>query len=323
MKKIILLIIPVLFLLSSCKEEYAVERSIVIDAPQEVVWQQVKYFKNWMYWSPWYAKDSTMVWSFSGTDGDVESAYAWSSEESGSGEMSNTGMTEGEELLYHTHFLEPWESETDGYVRLSSVDGGTEVKWGFSGEVKGIASLFLNMDKMVGPDFEAGLALLKTHAEKEAAKAPKLEVELIDYPEHHFVAVREQIDITGIETFFANNFGKIMESGVQMEGGFPSGLYYTWDMENMQTDMAAAIPVAKGTVAPEGTRLIQVPQGKALLINYYGAYENIGSAHELMETYLVANELEYLGPAIEEYVTDPMTESDPNKWLTKVIYPIK
>lgn len=322
MKKIILLLIPVFFLLSSCKKEYAVERSIIIDAPQDVVWQQVKYFKNWSAWSPWYAKDSTMTWTFSGTDGELESAYAWASEESGSGEMTNTGITEGEELLYHTHFLEPWESESDGYVRVSTVDGKTVVKWGFSGEVKGIASLFLNMDKMVGPDFEAGLALLKTQAEKEAKKVPKMSVTLIDFTEHHYVAIREEIDITGIETFFGTNFGKIMESGVTILGS-PTGLYYTWDMENMRSDLAAAIPVAKGTVAPSGTKIIIVPAGKALLIDYYGPYENVGTAHELMETYLLSNNLEFAGPAIEEYVTDPDTESNPSKWLTKVIYPIK
>ena len=323
MKKLIVLLIPVFFVLSSCKKEYAVERSIIIDAPQDVVWQHVKYFKNWSAWSPWYAKDSTMAWIFSGTDGELESAYAWTSEESGSGEMTNTGLTEGEELIYHTHFLEPWESESAGYVRLRTVDGGTEVKWGFSGEVKGIASLFLNMDKMIGPDFEAGLALLKTHAEKEAKKVPKFIVETIDFAAHQYLGIRAEIAIVAIETFFGTTFDKIMKSGVKMEGGSPTGLYYTWDMENMKADMAVAIPVAKGTIAPEGTKLIELPAGKALLINYYGPYEHIGTAHDLMETYLLSNNLAFTGPAIEEYVTDPKTESDPNKWLTKVIYPIK
>lgn len=323
MKKLFLLFIPLFIFLSSCKKEYAVERSIIIEAPQGVVWQQIKYFKNWSYWSPWYSKDSTMKWTFSGTDGDLESAYAWTSEESGSGEMVNTGITEGEELIYHTHFLEPFESESDGYVKLTPVDGGTEVTWGFSGQIKGIASLFLNMDKMVGPDFELGLSLLKKHAEKEAMKAPEMKVEIIDYPAHYFAAIRAEIDITGIETFFGTNMDKLMNLGIQMEEGYPSGLYYSWDMENMKSDLAVAIPIAEGTIAPEGTKIIVLPASKALLINYYGAYENIGTAHELMETYLLANDLEYIGPAIEEYVSSSENENDPNKRLTKLIYPIK
>jgi hypothetical protein len=114
MKKILLLLVPILFILSSCKKGYAVEKSIIINAPQKVVWKQVKYFKNWVNWSPWYAKDSTMNWTFSGIDGELESSCAWTSQESGAGEIRNTGITACEEMIYHTHFIEPWESETDG-----------------------------------------------------------------------------------------------------------------------------------------------------------------------------------------------------------------
>lgn len=323
MKKLLLISLPVLFFFSSCKKNYEVERSIVIDAPAELVWDQVKYFENWQYWSPWYAKDSTMIWSFSGTDGEVESGYSWTSENSGSGEMYMTGLVEEEEMMYHTHFLEPWESESDGYVRVASTEAGTEVKWGFFGEIKGIASLFVNMDKMVGPDFEDGLKLLKEHTESIEIEEPSMQVELIDMPEKRYVAIREEIDITGIETFFATNYAKIMEAGVQMAGGMPSGLYYSWDMENMRTDIAAAIPVADGTTAPEGTELIEIPASKALFVDYYGDYSDMEPAHELIEKYMIENELEYVGPAIEEYVTDPGQEPNPALWNTKIYYPIK
>lgn len=186
---------------SSCKKDYAVERSIVIDAPADVVWQQVNYFENWQHWSPWYAKDSTMEWMLSGTDGEIESGYSWTSEN----------------------------------------------------------SIFL----------------------------------------------RKQLY-------------EIMKSGVTMEGGMPSGLYFTWDMKNMRTDLAAAIPVASGTKAPEGTTIITIPESKAVMVDYYGAYEGLGEVHGLIEGYLIANQLEYVGPAIEEYITDPEAESDPRKWNTKV-----
>lgn len=324
MKKILGFLILSLLFLSACKSDYVVERNIVIDAPQEIVWEQVKYFKNWQNWSPWYAKDSTMAWTFEGVDGNVESSYAWTSEESGSGFMQNTGLTEGEELLYHTHFFEPWESENDGYVKLSKTeDGKIEVKWGFSGTNKGIASLFLNMDNLVGPDFEIGLKLLKKHVEKLAAAQPKLKVEEISFEKQTYIAVREKIDVPNIQNFYATNFNKIMETGIEMNGGFPSGIFYTWDMENMQSDMAAAIPVAENTNVPEGLQIIELSASKALLVNFYGDYESIGIAHELLETYMIDNNVEFVGPAIEEYVTDPLTENDPNKWLTKVIYLVK
>ncbi len=313
-----------LLLFSSCKKVYTVEREITIDAPQELVWEQVKFFKNWNNWSPWFDADSTMEFTYSGEDGNVESSYSWTSQESGSGNITNTGLTLGEEIIYQTQFIEPWESESEGFINLSeTTDGKILVKWGFSGVNKGITSLFLNMDNLVGPDFEKGLELLKTYTEKLAAEQPKESVQNINFEGKTFVAVRELIDIASIQNFYATNFEKIMSDIIKMEGGFPSGIYYTWDMEEMQSDMAAAIPVAKGTIAPEGTSLIKLPAGKAILYNYYGDYKNIGTAHELMNTYIAANDLDYIGPAIEEYVTDPLEGSDPNEWLTRVIYLVK
>lgn len=324
MKKIFLFSCTLLVLLMSCKSDFAVERSIVIDAPNDIVWEQVKFFKNWESWSPWYADDSTMKMEYLGEDGNVESSYSWFGEESGSGSISNVGLTEGEELLYHTKFFEPWESESDGYVRLRQTeDGKTEVKWGFTGVNKGIASLFLNMDDLVGPDFEKGLELLKKHTEELAAQAPKIIVEEINFEGQTYVAARALVDIASLQNFYATNFEKIMTSGITMEGGSPSGIYYTWDMENMQSDMAAAVPVAKGTNAPEGTSIIELPKSKALLINHYGSYESIGTAHEFLESYMFENNFEYLGPAIEEYVTDPLVETDPSKQLTRLIYLVK
>lgn len=323
MKKLIFPLFATLFVLSSCKKDYQVERSIMIDSPKDLVWEQVKYFHNWQSWSPWYAKDSTMAWTFEGSDGDIESSYSWTSEDSGSGSMVNTGLIEGEEMLYHVNFIKPFKSESDGYIRLKDVNGSTEVVWGFKGTNKGIFGLFFNMDKMVGPDFEAGLELLQKRCLELNEAKIVMAVKEIDLVEQEYIAVRENMDISGIQSFFARNFNAIMASGIEMQDGYPSGFYYSWDVENMQSDMAAAIPIAKGSDIPEGFISIVIPAGRALVVDFYGDYNEIGPAHELMESYMLENNLEFVGPAIEEYVSDPILETNPSKWLTRVIYPIK
>lgn len=323
MKKLLLLILPLILFLSACKKDYDVSRSIIIAAPVEVVWQEVKYFKNWEKWSPWYAKDSLMELTYMGEDGNIESSYSWKSEELGSGEIKNVGMTENEEFLYHTHFLEPWESESDGYITLKQVEGGTEVTWGFKGVIKGISSLFINLDKMVGPDFEAGLASLKLVAEEMASKEVPLEVKTFMFPGQDYLAIRSQIDITSMEAFYAENFALLLETGLATKESHPTNLYYTWDMENMKTDMAIALPVAKGIVAPEGMSIISLPPSKSIYVDFYGPYEETAKAHETMEVFMVENNLTFVGPAIEEYIVGPEEEKDPAKWFTKVIYILK
>jgi effector-binding domain-containing protein len=114
----------------------------------------------------------------------------------------------------------------------------------------------------------------------------------------------------------------IEKSGVQMAGA-PSGLYFDWNMEKGPTDMAAAIAYTGTIKAPAGLEVISLPAAKSLTIDYLGYYDQIGSAHEAMEKYIIEKNLEALTPAVEAYLTDPMTEPDTAKWLTRVMYFVK
>ncbi len=103
----------------------------------------------------------------------------------------------------------------------------------------------------------------------------------------------------------------------------PAGLYYEWDVEKMTADLAAAVAFTGDIKTPAGMEVINLPAGKSLTIDYMGGYNGIGSAHEAMDAYMKENKLEQLTPVIEEYVTDPASEPDSTKWLTKVVYFVK
>jgi len=158
-------------------KDYFVERSIMIDAPIDVVFEQVKYWENWSAWSPWAEHDSTMTVTVEGVDGTVGSKYVWVGDEeiTGTGEMTNTGITDNKVINYHLHFLKPWESESEGYLKVQEVDGKTRAMWGFYGDMKfpwNVFLLFQSMEKMMAPDFDRGLVLLKEIAETNAVLEP-------------------------------------------------------------------------------------------------------------------------------------------------------
>jgi len=175
--KIIAFVVLVLFVAVAAlgllaPKQFAVERSIVIEAPREVVFEHVKYWRNWSAWSPWTERDSTMSVSVEGTDGEIGSKYVWSGDPkvTGQGEMTNTGVSENQMIDFHIQFIEPWPSHSDGSIRLAGTEQGTVVKWEFHGENPfpwNIIMLFMSMDKMVGPDYERGLSLLKAIVEGE------------------------------------------------------------------------------------------------------------------------------------------------------------
>lgn len=151
-------------------KSYNVSRSIVINKPIADVYNYLKFIKKQHEWSPWAEKDPDMKKSYTGTDGEVGFISAWEgNKDVGSGEQEITGLKENEEVASQLRFFKPWKSQSDAYLRVTEIEGGTNVEWGFSGNNKfpvSIMMLFMNMDKAVGGDFEFGLNKLKKTLEK-------------------------------------------------------------------------------------------------------------------------------------------------------------
>ncbi|MBN2088094.1 SRPBCC family protein [candidate division KSB1 bacterium] len=181
---LLVLILIILVLGLFAPKEYLVERSITIDAPQSIVFRHVQFWKNWQPWSPWANIDSTMKVTYEGVDGTKGSLYKWTGKDVGEGMMSNTGIKYNEEIAYHLQFIKPWESEADGYVRLAPETGGTKVTWGMFGKEGFFGSIInwiMNIDKMLGGDFEKGLALLKQRVDDQMHEIGNYQIQQIDF----------------------------------------------------------------------------------------------------------------------------------------------
>src|SRR5258706_245761 len=135
------------------------------------------------------------------------------------------------------------------------------------------------------------------------------------------------VKFNDIGPFFMKNLPMLIEAtgkaGLQPAGA-PSGIYFNWEPEKQQTDMAAAIPFAAGPAIPiiKGTEQVKA-SGKALQIIYYGAYEKVGAAHDAMDDYMKEKNLTLNELVIEEYINGPKTEKDTAKWQTNIYYLVK
>ncbi|MDX1364003.1 SRPBCC family protein [Arenibacter latericius] len=169
---ILLGIIVLIFLLAVlAPKTYNVSRSIVINSPKNKVFDNIKYLKNQQEWSPWANKDPNMENKFTGIDGEVGFVSYWKgNKDVGEGEQEITKVVEDERVEGELRFLKPFKSTSDSYLILSEKGANqTEVVWGFKGKNKfpmSVMMLFMNMDKMVGKDFEEGLRNLKMIMEK-------------------------------------------------------------------------------------------------------------------------------------------------------------
>jgi hypothetical protein len=158
---------------------FVVTRSLLIRVPANVVFAQVGDFRAWPAWSPWEGLDPAMKKQFGGEAGQVGASYAWDgNDKAGAGKMTITAVEPGSRVDIKLEFYRPWkENYTTDFV-LSPVDQGTQVTWSMRGEnnfMMKAMTLFMNMDKMVGDDYERGLQRLSAIATKEYASRAVLE----------------------------------------------------------------------------------------------------------------------------------------------------
>ncbi|MFF1253543.1 SRPBCC family protein [Pseudarthrobacter sp. NPDC058329] len=150
---------------------YEVRRSAVIPAPAEDIFPLVNSFHEWTKWSPWESVDPGMDRRYFGRDAGVGARYEWSgNRKAGSGTMEIVESVPSSQIAVRLQFTKPFKALNPTSFTFTPVPGGTEVTWAMTGENKGAAkvfALFVNMDKMVGSDFERGL---KSLTEAVAAK---------------------------------------------------------------------------------------------------------------------------------------------------------
>ncbi|MBJ7355462.1 MAG: SRPBCC family protein [Thermoleophilaceae bacterium] len=149
---------------------FEVVRSAQIEAPAERVFPLINRFKSWTEWSPWEGMDPELERDYSGPETGVGSKYAWKGNRKvGEGKMEITAAEPSNRLELDLHFLKPFKAENVTIFELApTADGGTTVTWRMRGRQQGlmrVMGIFFKIDKMVGPDFEKGLAKLKSVAE--------------------------------------------------------------------------------------------------------------------------------------------------------------
>jgi|SRR5262245_14147 len=165
----VLLIAGVLILAATRPDTFRVERSTSIKAPPDKVFAFINDFDRWSAWSPWEKKDPAMKRSFGAKSG-KGATYAWDgNKDVGQGRMEIADSVPPSRVAIKLDFVKPFEAHNDVVFTLEPKGDTTSVKWTMQGQTPYFAKivhLFLDMDKMVGKDFEAGLANLRAAAEK-------------------------------------------------------------------------------------------------------------------------------------------------------------
>lgn len=169
--------VVVLFVIvvASRPSAFHVERSVTIDAPPEAAFARVNDFRAWGAWSPYEKLDPQLKRTFAGAPSGVGAVYSWvGNDKVGEGRMTIEESDKPSRVALKLELLRPCNTTNAVTFTFTPSPEGTKVTWAMDAQgnfFAKAASLFLDMDKLVGGDFERGLAALKAVAES-GSKAP-------------------------------------------------------------------------------------------------------------------------------------------------------
>ena len=151
-------------------DTFSVQRAASIKAPPEKIFPLIDDFHRWTVWSPWEKLDPDMKRTFSGSAAGKGAAYAWQGNSKvGEGRMEILDDPAPSKIVIKLDFIKPFEGHNITTFLLVPKGDVTDVTWTMDGPspfVSKLIGVFMNMDKMIGNDFETGLANLKAAAEK-------------------------------------------------------------------------------------------------------------------------------------------------------------
>ncbi|MDR2204612.1 MAG: SRPBCC family protein [Flavobacteriaceae bacterium] len=147
---------------------YHSEKSIIINAPKEKVWQNVNSMKAINSWSPWMEMDPNMNVEYKGTSGEIGDYFHWKgNEDAGEGEEEITEIVPNEKISTKIHFMAPMNDNATSGIHLKSEGNSTKVTWSMDFELETLMKpMKPYMNMMMNKSFEKGLNTLKTMSEK-------------------------------------------------------------------------------------------------------------------------------------------------------------
>jgi hypothetical protein len=164
------LVLVVLALAASRPDTFRVERSLAMKGPPDKIFAQVSDFKAWSAWSPWEKMDPQMKRTFGASTAGPGASYAWEGNSKvGTGRMEIAEANASSNVRIKLDFLEPMEAHNVAEFTFRPQGDKTLVRWEMSGPQTfpgKLFGLFMDMDKMIGRDFEAGLENLRAIVER-------------------------------------------------------------------------------------------------------------------------------------------------------------
>ena len=304
---------------------YTTETQIDIAAPKNVVFNAINDIKTQSRWNSFIISDTSTRVVYPGSTFGSGSSCEYTGDEIEDGVIKIISSHENDSIIivrtpmgkkesHLVYFMETKDSISTTLRVVATKDSGF-----LSNLVQFISKWKLK--KTIKKDLEYLNTLIDERYHQNLYSGYKIE-EINPGPKF-FITHRAEVAIENINQYYTQNISALYQKALNSNivvSGMPCGLFYTWDETKLKSDMAAALPtLAQLNNIPE-TNSESILAKPALKITFRGDKTKSGQAHNAMGDFMKDRSLLMDVPMIEEYVTDPSKESDPDKWVTNVIY---
>lgn len=329
---LLILVIGLSIYIAVQPNSFEVTRTKTINAPQSVVYNNVIDFKNWESWNSWIEeKPQTIITLPEKTEG-IGGSYSWEDDD-GIGSMITTDAEPMTSITQEMQFGEFPKSDVNWKFEPND-DGSTEVTWTISGKdlpfgFKMVSAFMGGMEKQIGPHFERGLTLLDSVVQAEM-KVYSIKVEgVTQHSGGYYLYNTTSCKFSDFEKNMTTMLPKVgayaITHNVTMAGP-PFILYHKWDEENDAVIFSCCVPTNSKIVSNEAEILTgKLESFRTIKTVLKGNYSNLKEAWETTMKYIVDNNLEMVegGSMLEAYITDPMSQANPAKWVTEIYVEVK
>nr|WP_321237066.1 SRPBCC family protein [uncultured Psychroserpens sp.] len=306
---------------------FEVKRTKTINAPVEMVYNNVIDYKNWEAWSSWAEADPNMVITLPEQTRGIDGSYSWEDAD-GVGTMKTIDTKANETIIQEMQFADFPKSDVTWNLKPNG-QNKTEVTWSISGKdlpfgFKAFAAFMGGMEKQIGPNYERSLEKLDSIL---VADMKKYSVNVEGITQHSGGFYLYNTTSCKMEDFkikmqeMMPKIGAYAMANNIVMAGKPFVIYHKWDTENNTVMFSCCIPTTSKIVTEDPEVLTgQLEPFKALKTVLKGDYDNLQETWTKAMTHITANSLVQPenGMAIETYLTDPMSTPNPAEWLTEI-----
>ncbi|MFV0566413.1 MAG: SRPBCC family protein [Flavobacteriaceae bacterium] len=311
---------------------FKLSRSITINAPSEVIYNNVIDFKNWSAWSAWVEENPTIRLNFPEQTSGVNGSYSWNDAD-GTGSMTTTSATPFANIQQEMRYGDYPASQVN-WNFTPNTDGSTTVTWSMSGDnlpfgFKAFTAFSGGVEQQIGPQYERSLK--------------KLDSIVVASMKVYSITVNGTTDHSGGYYLYNTSSCKVFEVSKKVQdmmpelfayarannistAGNPFIHYIKWDVANDAAIFSCGLPTTEKIITTNNDILTgQLPAFKAVKTTLTGDYVNLSEAWNTAMAYVKAQGfvLSEEGPMLEVGKITPKDTPNPAKWVTEIYLAIK